>query len=81
MAFDTKLIEMNLTADLTDVVSDTLVYEGYFKPGKYAQDEPVCKIIRRQQTGNVWAREFADGDEKYDNVWNDRATLTYSHLN
>lgn len=80
MAFDTELIKLNTNADLIDVVSDTLIYEGFFKPGKFAQDEAVCKIIRRQQTGNVWAREFADGDEKYDNIWDNRAVLNYSHL-
>jgi hypothetical protein len=80
MAFDSKLIELNLKADLVDVVSDTLIYEGFFLPGKSGYTDPVCKIVRRQQTGTVWATMYADGDENYDNVWNNRAALSYSHL-
>jgi len=30
-----------------------------------------------QVTGKITETKLADGDENYDNIWNDRATLTY----
>jgi hypothetical protein len=38
----------------------------------------VWRIKRLLTTGTVLAVEFADGNPKYDNIWNDRASLTYS---
>jgi hypothetical protein len=79
MSYQNLLIKLLSQADLTNVVSDSLVYEGYFKPGKSAYDEPVCKIIRRQLVNNVWSVMYADGNDNYDNIWDNRADLDYSH--
>jgi hypothetical protein len=80
MPFDTQLIKLNTNADLIDVVSDTVIYEGFCNPGKFDTSQPVWKIIRRSQTGTVWAREYAAGRDNYSNIWDNRAGLSYSFL-
>ena len=39
---------------------------------------PVWQIQRLLTTGSVLSVTFADGDRNFDNVWDDRASLTYS---
>jgi hypothetical protein len=80
MSHTTELIRALSKADLIDVVNDTLIYEGFFKPGKTNSAQAVCRIVRKQQTGTVWATMYADGDLEFDNIWNNRAALAYSHL-
>lgn len=55
----------------------SVTYVGYGSPSA-SQDQPVWKIKRLLTTGTVLAVEFADGNPKYDNVWDDRASLSYS---
>jgi len=54
-----------------------VTYVGYANPSA-GQSEAVWKIKRLLTTGTVLAVEFADGNARYDNVWNDRASLSYS---
>lgn len=63
---------------LTDFVSDTLIYQGYATPGSQTSD-PVWRVKRIQISavdGDV-TESFADGDSSYDNIWDDRVSLTY----
>lgn len=60
-----------------DDVSKSLSYIG-FAPIGSATSAAVWRIFRLQTTGDVQAQEWADGDSSYDNIWDDRATLTYS---
>lgn len=39
--------------------------------------EPVWQIKRLDFTTGVVV-QWADGDDRFDNVWNDRATITYT---
>ena len=55
----------------------SVTYVGYASPSA-SQSNPVWKIKRLLTTGTVLAVEFADGNPNYDNIWNDRASLTYS---
>lgn len=80
MSFSTKLIDLIGKADKIDEASSTVIYMGYHKPGNYNPASAVWRIIRMQQTGTVWAREFADGNDNYDNIWDNRAALSYSLL-
>ena len=38
---------------------------------------PVWQIRRMQTSGTVSSIKWADGDQQFDNVWNNRASLTY----
>lgn len=52
----------------------TYLYMGYAMPGSIEGDN-VWRICRYDTTYN---RLWADGNALYDNVWTDRATLSYS---
>jgi hypothetical protein len=52
----------------------TYIYIGYAIPGSLEADN-VWRICRYDTSGN---RLWADGDALYNNVWSDRATLSYS---
>jgi hypothetical protein len=52
-------------------------YLGTAAPGA-ATSDPVWRIQRLSYSGNDLTVEFAEGNAEYDNVWDDRAGLTYS---
>jgi len=62
---------------IVDVASGTVTYRGYAQLGTKTS-AAKWKITRTTITGTVTLTEYADGDMKYDNIWNDRAGLTYS---
>ena len=74
-ALNTDTEDKRLTVRL-DQVSDTLFYVGKALIGKVDADANWL-IIRYTQTGSVLKSEYANGSEAFDQVWNDRATLTY----
>jgi hypothetical protein len=74
-ALSTDTEEKRLTVRL-DQVSDTLFYVGKALIGKVDADANWL-IIRYTQTGTILMSEYANGSEAFDQVWNDRATLTY----
>jgi len=55
----------------------TVTYYGHAPLGSQ-RDKPEWKIVRVTIAGNVTTTEYADGDMRYDNVWDDRASLSYS---
>ena len=62
---------------LIDEVSESLTYIGSAAPGT-STSLSAWKISRLQITGSITALEFADGNKQYDNVWDNRASLSYS---
>lgn len=67
--------------DYTGGPGDSPVYIGYAQSASPTTptDEAIWKIVRLTYDGdNVEAIEYADGNSKFDNVWDDRATLDYS---
>ena len=60
-----------------DEVSDSLVYVGYVLTLGASSAASIWKIKRIQKTGTVWEIMYADGDDLYDNVWSNRASLVY----
>lgn len=60
-----------------DVVSDTVTYLGYAVAGS-SEASAVWKIKKITTTGDDLAITHADGDTNFDNIWNDRLTLSYS---
>lgn len=59
-----------------DEVSELLFYIGWAKQGTL-DDEAKWKIKRIYKIDTVWYMEYADGNEFYDNIWDNRSTLTY----
>lgn len=74
-ALNTDTEDKRLTVRL-DEVSDTLFYVGKALIGKVDADANWL-IIRYTTVGNVLMSEYANGSEAFDQVWDDRTTLTY----
>jgi hypothetical protein len=62
---------------LYDEVDATTTYIGFAPPGG-ATSAAVWMIERLTFSGSDITIEFADGNAEFDNVWNDRASLSYS---
>lgn len=62
---------------ILDEVSTSLTYVGWAVLGT-ATSSPKWKIIRITKSGTITLTEYADGNMNYDNVWDNRAALTYS---
>lgn len=64
----------------TWIIKDTSVtgtiYYGYATIGSNTSDS-VWKIRRDVTSGGVTVVEYADGDANFDNIWNDRTSLSY----
>ncbi len=60
-----------------DQADATTTYFGWAAAGQ-AENDSVWKIKRLSISGNVTSINFADGDVAYDNIWDNRAALTYS---
>lgn len=59
--------------------SGNVIYIGIAWP-RETTSEPVWQIRKftYDGSGNVLSALYADGDKYFDNVWNDRAGLSYS---
>ena len=51
-------------------------YLGYAEPGTVTSDT-TWAVKRIVETGNDVVITWADGDKSFDNIWDDRLTLTY----
>ena len=61
----------------TDVAGAGVTYNGYALTGTL-NTANSWKIARVTVVGAITTIEYADGNSGFDNIWNDRATLTYS---
>ena len=61
-----------------DEASGNLTYIGFAKLGS-ATSSAVWQIFRVQKTGSTTLIQYADGDTRYNNIWDDRASLTYTN--
>ena len=58
--------------------SSLVEYQGWALPNSTAT-AALWKIVKYTYSGNtVISKQFADGNAKFDNVWDDHATLSYS---
>ena len=67
------------TSDKTlrvDEASQTITYIGEAAIGM-SESNPFWKVKRLEQSGSVLKITWADGNEDFDNVWANRASLTY----
>lgn len=62
---------------IIDEASATITYIGEAVPSATVS-QPLWRIKKIDSTTNPTTIYFADADDDFDNVWNDRATLTYS---
>lgn len=72
-----SIFEDATKATRIDEVSANLTYIGEAEIGT-VDTAFKWKIKRMQKTANVTAIEWADGNDKADNQWSDRANLSYS---
>lgn len=61
---------------ILDEASSTITYVGYADIGSLTSGA-IWKIKRLDSTSGLVVR-FADGNANYDNVWDNRASLTYA---
>ena len=62
---------------LVDEASSTVTYVGYALPGTVTSAVD-WRVKRLTESGNDLNVEWADGDDLFDNVWDNRAALSYS---
>jgi hypothetical protein len=60
-----------------DTASSSVKYLGIAAVGQ-GESNAAWSIKRLTTTGTVLAIEWADGNDNYDNVWANRASLSYS---
>jgi hypothetical protein len=60
-----------------DEVSDDLIYIGDADVGS-ATSAAVWRIAKATFTNNAAVRTYADGDQDFDNIWDNRASYIYS---
>lgn len=55
------------------------VYFGFAPVGSSAStSSAIWRIMRMVESSGVYTFSFADGDTNFNNVWNNRASLSYS---
>ena len=80
-----NIVELNTVAEpidgeqLVDYLSDTQLYRGESVVGTLSSDASWrIRWIIISADGSSALTRYADGTDDFDNVWDDRATLTYS---
>lgn len=68
---------MAVYAARLDKVSSTLFYGGKAVPGSITSD-PVWQIQKILLIGDDVEITWADGNGNFDNIWDDRLSLSYS---
>jgi hypothetical protein len=74
-----KVIEAPVMKIIDEVDSTgNTVYIGYPVNKDARTSEAKWRILKISKSGYVTTFALADGDENYDNVWDNRAALTYT---
>ena len=61
-----------------DFITDDFLYKGWADPGTLTS-EPLWRILQVEIAADSdVAKKFADGDNNFDNVWDNRLSLTYN---
>lgn len=69
--------EDTMYAKQIDFVGETVIYKGEALPGSLTSAS-VWRVRKLTLTGDDVAETWADGDSNFDNVWDDRVSLSYS---
>ena len=67
----------DLVVEKIDQASATVTYIGQAAPGT-ATSAAGWRIQRMSVSGTITTFEYADGDLSFNNIWDNRASLTYS---
>jgi len=62
---------------LVDEAGSGITYIGYAPPGTQSS-AAYWQIKRMTEVGTEIIIEWADGNDNFDNIWNNRASLVYS---
>jgi len=62
---------------LIDEPDSNTAYYGFAEPGSSTSD-PVWRIMKKSVSGTVTSYLWADGNTKFDNIWDNRTSLSYS---
>ncbi len=74
---DSVTVETTKYTTQIDEASSTITYIGKATIGS-ATSSAVWQIQKISVSGNVTSFEFADGDDNFDNIFDNRASLSYS---
>ncbi len=66
------------TVTYIDEASASLTYIGTAKLGA-TTSSAVWQIRRIQKSSTVTAIQYADGDRRFNNIWDDRTSLSYTN--
>lgn len=66
-----------LAPPIIDEYNSTITYVGRAKHGA-ATSDAVWQIYRIYKNGTVTRISYADLNERFDNIWDDRTILSYS---
>lgn len=70
--------ELPVYTPRVDVIDEFTLYKGWAEPGS-SEDAPVWRVSKLVLAADDDYYEiFADGNDKFDNIWADRLTLDYS---
>jgi hypothetical protein len=72
---NTAMVE-NYTQHI-DYISESVTYIGQANPGTNDSD-PLWRIKKITSTGDDIDIQYADGNANFDNIWDDRVSLSYS---
>lgn len=80
------LIDSTLSVDgvidggdaFADYGIDDVTYKGYSLSVGVDTDKPFWRIERIKKVGNVLMTEYANGTMEFVNIWDDRASYSYS---
>ena len=75
LQFQANLYSMRMDYD----TSGNITYIGFAKPGS-TEDKPVWAIkkLEYDDNGNLVAIKWAEGNNNFDKIWNNRTTYSYS---
>lgn len=62
---------------LVDETNPQVVYKGYANPGANPA-QPDWAILKISNDAGIFTYQWADGNKQFDNIWDNRETLSYS---
>lgn len=71
-----KAVQEAPNALIVDEANSTITYIGETKPGS-SSATALWRIKRIEEIGTTTTITFADGDDLFDNIWDNRTSLTY----
>lgn len=75
---DINILSETKNTVITDENTSSITYYGFAVPGSLTS-EAKWRILRAQQvTSKIMEYKYADGNDRFDNIWDNRTSLTYT---